>query len=229
MISLFLWVIYPYLALCIMVVGLLFRYNYGQLHWGAPSTELLEKKTLRVGSLLFHWGIIFAFIGHVMGILIPRSVYDYFGVTEALYHFNAILFGGIVGVITWVGLLVLIFRKIYFKRVRKKAGLSDFATLVSLLIIVTLGTSMTIGYNVMVEPYEYRNTIGPWFRGILTFRPNPLLMVGVPLLFQIHVILSFALFALIPFTKLVHFWTLPARYPARAPLQYRSRVNYRKE
>ncbi|UOF91860.1 respiratory nitrate reductase subunit gamma [Fodinisporobacter ferrooxydans] len=221
----FWWVIYPYLALAIMILGLLYRYSYAQIGWGAPSTEILEKKYLRIGSLMFHWGIIFAFFGHVMGILIPKWLYEQLGVKDELYHFNAIVFGGIVGLVTWLGLIVLIVRKAANKRLQRKAKASDFVTLFSLFIIVTLGTSMTTLYNLFVHPYEYRDTIGPWFRGILTFHPDAALMAGVPLLFKIHVVFSFALFAIIPFTKLVHFWTLPLRYPARSPMQYRSRVN----
>lgn len=225
MIQQFWWVIYPYLTLSIMVLGSLYRYTYAQIGWGAPSTEILEKKTLRIGILMFHWGIIFVFFGHVMGILIPKWVYERLGITEALYHFNAIAFGGLVGVITWLGLIVLIVRKFTNKRLQRKAKASDYVTLLSLVIIVTLGTTMTIGYDLLVHSYEYRDTIGPWFRGILTFHPDATLMAGVPMLFKVHVVLSFAFFAIIPFTKLVHFWTLPLRYPARSPILYRSRIN----
>jgi nitrate reductase gamma subunit len=229
MIHQFLWVIYPYITLTIMIAGLLYRYTYKQIGWGAPSTEILEKKMLRTGSMLFHYGIIFAFIGHVMGILIPIGVYDVLGVSDAMYHLNAVLFGGLVGVITWIGLLVLIVRRLSQRRLRLKTGRSEWTSLLSLFIIVTIGTFfMTIGYNLLVHAYNYRLTIGPWFRGVLTFHPDASLMVGVPLVYQIHAFLGFTFFAIIPFTKLVHFFTLPLRYAARAPIQYRSRVNYDK-
>jgi nitrate reductase gamma subunit len=229
MIHQFLWVIYPYITLTIMIAGLLYRYTYKQIGWGAPSTEILEKKMLRTGSMLFHYGIIFAFIGHVMGILIPIGVYDALGVSDAMYHINAVVGGGIAGLVTWIGLLILIVRRLSHRRLQLKTGRSEWTTLLALFIIVTIGTFfMTIGYNILVGQYNYRLTIGPWFRGVLTFHPDASLMADAPLIFRIHVLLSLALFAIIPFTKLVHFFTLPIRYAFRAPIQYRSRVNYDK-
>jgi uncharacterized protein with von Willebrand factor type A (vWA) domain len=98
----------------------------------------------------------------------------------------------------------------------------------TLVIIAALGTYMTLIYSYTVVAYEYRLTIGPWFRSIFTFQPLSELMLGIPTLFKVHVILSFFLFASIPFTQLVHMFSFPARYPTRAPQQYRSRDGYDK-
>ncbi|GIP47177.1 Nitrate reductase-like protein NarX [compost metagenome] len=228
MTGLFWWVVYPYIALTVLILGLLYRFAFRQASWAAPSTEIFEKKWLRVGSTVFHYGIVFAFVGHVMGVLIPRSVYHALGVHDETYHFFAIVGGGLAGLMVVLGLVLLLIRKILNRRVRAHAGFADYFAVVLLLIVAANGTYMTIVYNTTVVAYEYRTTIGPWFRSLLAFHPDYHLMDTVPLLFQLHVLTAFLLFASIPFTKLVHMFSLPVRYPARAPQQYRSRVSYKR-
>jgi nitrate reductase gamma subunit len=189
---------------------------------------LFEKKWLRIGSPLFHWGIVFAFIGHVMGVLIPKSVYDTLGVSDEMYHVFAITGGGLAGVMVVAGLVVLLIRRMTVRRVRVQSGFADYFSLVIVLFVSVLGTYMTIVYNTTVIAYEYRTTIGPWFRSLLYFQPKYGLMADVPLLFQMHIVSAFLLFAVIPFTKLVHMFSFPVRYPTRAPMQYRSRTGYRR-
>ncbi|AOZ90967.1 respiratory nitrate reductase subunit gamma [Paenibacillus crassostreae] len=228
MADIFWWVIFPYITLAIMIVGLLYQFAFRQMTWTAPSTEIFEKKWLRIGSRMFHWGIIFAFGGHVMGVLIPRGVYEALGVSDELYHLFAIIGGGIAGLMVVAGLIFLLIRRITNNRVRMHANFGDYFAVIMLLIIAGMGTYMTLIYNTTVTSYEYRTTIGPWFRSLFIFQPEYQLMSDVPLLFQIHIIVAFLLFASIPFTMLVHMFSFPARYPARAPLQYRSRSRYKK-
>jgi len=215
------------MAFTILILGSFYRYVSRKMSWYAPSTEIFEKKWLRIGSLSFHWGILFAFIGHVMGVLIPKSFYESIGVTDHLYHFLAILGGGLAGLMVVFGLVVLLIRKRSIARVRAHASFGDYFTLTLLLIVAGLGTYMTIVYNTTVVAYEYRDTIGPWFRSLFTLQPKYQLMIEVPLLFQVHIIASFFLFASIPFTQLIHMFSFPARYPSRAPQQYRARDGYK--
>lgn len=225
--GLFWWAIFPYICGTILIVASFYRFVFRGKSWHAPSTEIFEKKWLRIGSTLFHWGIVFAFIGHLMGVLIPIEVYETMGVSDHTYHFFAIAGGGLAGLMVVVGLIVLFIRKVSNPRVSVHASFADYFTVILLLIIAGLGTYMTLVYNTTVVAYEYRLTIGPWFRSLFTFQPNYELMLGVPFLFQIHVIISFLLFASIPFTQLVHMFSFPVRYPARAPQQYRARDGYK--
>ncbi|WML44417.1 respiratory nitrate reductase subunit gamma [Neobacillus sp. PS3-40] len=226
--DLFWWVIFPYITGVVMIVGVLYRYAFRQLSWSAPSTEFFEKKWLRIGSPLFHYGIVFAFIGHIMGIVVPKSVYEFFGITDEMYHTGAILGGGIAGLMVVVGLIILLIRKITVDPVRIHAKFPDFFTVIALIIVAGLGAYMTIIYNTTVVEYEYRTTIGPWFRSLFIFQPKYQLMAGIPLVFKIHVICAFGLFASIPFTRLIHFYSLPVKYPFRAPQQYRSRSSFKR-
>src|SRR5690625_7378040 len=105
MAEIFWWVIFPYITVVIMIVGLLYRYAFRQLSWAAPSTEFFEKKWLRIGSPLFHWGIIFAFLGHVMGMIVPQGFYEALGISEAMCHFGVIYGGGVAGFMVGVGVV----------------------------------------------------------------------------------------------------------------------------
>jgi nitrate reductase gamma subunit len=223
----FWWTIFPYICGTILIIATFYRFIFRGKSWVAPSTEIFEKKWLRLGSLLFHWGIIFAFFGHVMGVLIPIEVYNSMGIDEHTYHFFAIAGGGLAGLMVVIGLIVMLIRKFRFPRVRVHTTFGDYFTIVLLLIVAGLGTYMTLIYNTTVVSYEYRLSIGPWFRSLFVFNPKAELMLGVPTLFKVHVILSFLLFASIPFTQLVHMFSFPARYPTRAPQQYRSRNEYK--
>jgi nitrate reductase gamma subunit len=224
----FWWLIYPYLCLVVMIVGSLYRYAYRPMNWGSRSSEILEKKQLRWGSQLFHWGILLVIVGHVMGLLVPVAVYQALGVSHNMYHENADILGGIAGLMTWIGLLILLVRRFGNRRVRKNSSVSDMVVLILLFIIVTTGDSITLVYNNIVGPYGYRHTIGPWVRGLLILHPQVALMAHVPMLFQVHIILAFLLFGISPFTRLVHIWSLPLAYLRRVPIQYRARQQYRR-
>jgi nitrate reductase gamma subunit len=222
----FWWTVFPYICGTILIVATFYRFIFRGKSWTAPSTEIYEKKWLRVGSVIFHYGIIFAFLGHVMGVLIPIEVYNALGVSDHLYHFGAIYGGGLAGLMVVFGLVVMLIRKFKFPRVAAHTTFGDYFTILWLLLAAGLGTYMTLIYNTTVGEYEYRLSIGPWFRSLFTFNPRSDLMIEVPTLFKVHIIVSFILFAAIPFTKLVHMFSFPVRYPTRAPQQYRARDEY---
>ncbi|MFS1515996.1 respiratory nitrate reductase subunit gamma [Bacillus sp. SM2101] len=218
----FWWLIYPYIVIAIFVLGHIYRYNTDQFGWSAKSSEFLEKKKLKWGSLLFHWGIIIVFFGHVAGLLVPKGFYDYVGISEEMYHFGAVWFGGAAGVATVVGGFLLFLRRITVRRILINSSKSDLVVLVVLGAVVLTGFTNTVGYTATGGEFDYREYIGPWIRGILMFRPTPELMIGAPFGFKIHIISAVALFAIWPFTRLVHVWSVPLTYLNRKYIVYRS-------
>ncbi|HEX6800195.1 MAG TPA: respiratory nitrate reductase subunit gamma [Ktedonobacterales bacterium] len=222
----FTWGVFPYICLVTMIVGTIYRYQSDQLRWGSKSSELLEKKLLTRGSILFHIGIFLVLGGHVAGLLVPMQLYDALGISPELYHTVAEVAGGAAGLMAFAGISILLYRRIANARVRHNSDLSDYVSDGLLWIVILLGLAVTLGYSTLYGPYEYRATVGPWIRGVLTLHPDVALMAGVPLILQVHIALAFLLFGISPFTRLIHIYSFPLGYLTRAPIQYRARYGY---
>ncbi|QII49174.1 respiratory nitrate reductase subunit gamma [Bacillus paralicheniformis] len=223
MIEQILWVILPYIVITIFIGGHIYRYQHDQFGWTAKSSEMLEKKKLALGSSLFHWGIFFVIGGHVMGILIPESLYETLGVSEHMYHKIAIGFGLPAGIAALSGLIILTYRRFTDKRIRKTSSAGDFITLVALLFVMTTGLAATF-LNIDSKGFDYRTTISPWFRNIFLFKPDAGLMASVPLWFKLHIIMGYVIFIVWPFTRLVHVFSMPLKYLTRSYVVYRKRA-----
>lgn len=219
----FFWVIYPYIILIVFLLGLYYRYQTDQFGWTAKSSELLEKKKLRLGSNLFHIGIIFVFFGHVGGILVPKSWLSAMGVSDHFYHLMALWIGTIAGVITLIGCIILVYRRLTDVRIRRTSSFGDMLSIILLTVIVVIGMLSTLLNMSGSADFDYRETIGPWLRGVLMFRPDSTLMSTVPFIFKVHVVLGLSLFAVFPFTRLVHILSLPVKYLNRSYVVYRKR------
>lgn len=218
--DLLLWGILPYVVIVIFIGGHIVRYKYDQFGWTTKSSEFLEKKDLKYGSLLFHWGLILVFGGHVMGVLVPISLHEALGISESAYHTLALAVGIPAGFILLIGLLLLIRRRLKHPKIKVTTSKGDWVALIALLVVIGSGLVATI-FNIDSGGFDYRTTIAPWFRGIFTFNVQPELMSSVPLWFKFHVLGGLALFAVWPFTRLVHFFSLPIFYLGRSPIVYR--------
>ncbi len=217
----FLWVALPYLCVASFTVGHIWRYRRDQFMWTARSTQLLERRLLMVGSLLFHFGMLAAIGGHLLGILVPNSVTEAVGISERAYHWLAVVGGLTASALVVAGIAVLAFRRLTVDRVAATTLRSDRIMYPMLLLTIAAGVAATI--LTAIDGYAYRETVSPWFRGIFTLQPDGALMVGAPFVFQLHVVTAWLLFAIWPFTRLVHVWSVPVAYIGRAPIVYRSK------
>ncbi|WP_409473871.1 respiratory nitrate reductase subunit gamma [Streptomyces sp. HC307] len=218
-----LWVALPYLSLAVFVLGHIWRYRYDKFGWTTRSSQLYESRLLRIGSPLFHFGILVVLIGHIGGLLIPKSWTEAVGMSEHTYHVSAVVLGTIAGVCTLGGLAILIYRRRTVGPVFSVITRNDKAMYVSLTATIVLGLAATVAANIVGGGYDYRETISPWFRSIFCLQPDPDLMTGAPVLFQLHALSALLLFAAWPFTRLVHMLTAPVGYLTRPYIVYRSR------
>ena len=218
----FLWVAFPYLCIATFVVGHVWRYRRDQYGWTARSTQLMERRLLMVGSILFHFGILAAVGGHVLGILVPRSWTESIGISDDAYHWIAVAAGGIAGLAIVVGFAILVYRRLRLPRVRATTTRSDVVLYPVLVATIVFGMLATV-WGSAIDEHLYRETVSPWFRGIFGFRPDADLMANAPFVFQAHAFTAWLLFAIWPFTRLVHAWSVPIAYLRRAPILYRSR------
>ena len=221
--TLLLWVIVPYIAITVFVLGHVWRYHYDKFGWTTRSSQLYEQRILRWGSPLFHFGILVALLGHVAGILIPRQWTRAAGISDEAYHVLAVGLGGVAGFATVVGLALLIYRRRTVGPVFSATTVNDKIMYVLLGGTIVLGLVTTVLGNLTGHPHDYRTTVSPWFRSIFYFQPDGKLMTKAPLGFQAHALAAWALFAFWPFSRLVHFFSAPLGYIFRPYIVYRSR------
>ncbi|MEL0537975.1 respiratory nitrate reductase subunit gamma [Staphylococcus debuckii] len=221
MLNQFLWIIYPYLCVAIFIIGHIARYQYDQFSWTAKSSEFIEKKRLKWGSLLFHLGIIPVAAGHFVGLVIPASWLEGIGVDNHIYHIGAVYIGSLFGFMVLIGMILLTYRRVSIKNIRRLSSASDMVVNVFLLVIICMGLYSTLVTNAISPDFDYRQTISIWFRHLFTFNPNASLMTNVPWSFKLHIFLGFSIFALWPFTRLVHVWSVPLSYANRSYIIYR--------
>jgi nitrate reductase gamma subunit len=219
----FLWVIVPYLCLATFVVGHFWRYRYDKFGWTTRSSQLYEDRLLRLGSPLFHFGMLGVVGGHVLGLLVPQSWTDALGISHEAYHVVAVIGGLVAGLMAVVGMAILIYRRRTVGPVFSATTRNDKAMYVLLIGTIVLGLGTTVLGNLTGHPHNYRETVSPWFRSIFTFQPDTDLILAAPIGFQLHVLAAWALFAFWPFSRLVHVFSAPLGYLTRPYIVYRSR------
>ncbi|MFB9275157.1 respiratory nitrate reductase subunit gamma [Cohnella cellulosilytica] len=218
-----LWGVLPYVVLTLFVAGLIWRYATNPFGWTSKSSEMLEKRKLKWGSLLFHYGILAVFCGHIAGLLVPVEVYRRLGVSDELYHLAAIAGGMPAGIAAFVGSLILLYRRYADARIRATSSTGDRAALLVLVVVLFTGLAATAGNSLSHGDFDYRTTINPWLRGVLALQPDPALMETVPVGFKVHILTTFVLYLVFPFTRLVHVFSLPLGYLRRSYVLYRRR------
>ncbi len=205
--DLFFFGVYPYITLTVFFVGSLLRFEREQYTWKSDSSQLLRRGSLRWGSNLFHIGIISLFFTHLVGLLTPPAVYHAFGVTTEFKQMMAIVVGAVLGVVCLIGLLLLIHRRWSEIRLAHNSNLSDWVTLLWILLVLVMGIA-TIFTSVHHTNGAVMIQLGDWAQRIVTFRGGAVgAMEGVPDVYRLHMVLGMTLFVIFPFTRLVHVWS----------------------
>jgi len=221
--NLILWVAVPYVAITVFVVGHYWRYRYDKFGWTTRSSQLYERRLLRLGSPMFHFGILLVAGGHIVGLLIPESWTDALRVSETAYHAGALTLGTIAGFLTLAGAAILVYRRRTVGPVFSATTNNDKAMYVLLVGTIVLGLGTTVLGNLTGHPHDYRLTVAPWFRSIFYLHPKTDLILQAPIGFKLHVLAAWALFAFWPFSRLVHVFSAPVGYLTRPYIVYRSR------
>jgi nitrate reductase gamma subunit len=221
--NLILYVVIPYVSLTVFVVGHWWRYRYDKFGWTTRSSQLYERRLLRLGSPLFHFGILLVALGHVGGLLIPESWTEAVGVSETAYHAVAVTLGTVAGFCTLAGAAILIYRRRTVGPVFSATTINDKVMYVLLVGTIVLGLGTTVLGNLTGHPHDYRQTVAPWFRSIFYLHPDTDLILKAPIGFRLHALSAWVLFAFWPFSRLVHVFSAPLGYLTRPYIVYRSR------
>lgn len=218
--NLLLFGVYPYICLTLFTAGLIFRFMATPGEWNARSSNLFAKKSLVAGSFLFHYAIIFTFFGHVVGLLLPLALLKLVGFAGQVHFEVATWCGRILAPCVFAGAGILLLRRILSPNVRASTVPMDVVVLIFILLQACTG-----GYQDFTAHEDVLPIIGAWARGIVTCQPQPTLMGEVPWFMQMHVLCGLAIFAMIPFSRLVHFFSLPVTWFARPFIVYRRRYD----
>jgi nitrate reductase gamma subunit len=208
----FLFGIYPYIALSVLVIGSVARYERDPHTWKTSSSQILRRKQLIWGSVLFHLGVLVIFFGHLFGLLTPIAVFDTFGISHAFKQLMAAVGGGFAGLIALVGGLLLVHRRLTDARVRATSTFADTAIIIILVIQLTLGLA-TVPISLEHADGHEMTKFMSWALGIFTFDGNAASYItDVHPIFKSHIALGLTIFLVFPFTRLVHMLSAPIRY-----------------
>jgi len=219
-----LWIILPYVAIATFLVGHWWRYRVDQFGWTSHSTQIFEHKILGWAGPAFHYGALAAIAGHVIGLMIPKSFTETIGMSESVYRWFSAIPGAAAAAVCAVGFVGLVYRRSTNLRVRRTTSRTDLLVFFLLTVLIGLGGWLTFAHNLLTtDPYDYRESIAPWWRSLFVLQPDVDAAAGAATVYQVHAIVAWAFWALFPFSRLVHAWSIPLQYLGRPYILYRRR------
>ena len=211
--------IYPYIALATLVVGTIIRFEREPYSWRAGSSQLLRRKQLVWGSILFHLGVLFVLFGHIVGLLVPIWIFDSLAVKHEWKQALAVFGGGFAGTVSFIGATMLLHRRLFDPRIRANSAFADTGILLLLWAQLALGLA-TVPISLSHMNGEQMVKFMAWANGIFTFNPTASLWLdGSHWIFRVHIFLGLTIFLLFPFTRLPHMLSVPVRYIWRGGYQ----------
>lgn len=203
----FLFGIYPNIALVVFLLGSLIRFDREQYTWKSESSQTLHTGWLRLASPLFHVGILGLFFGHVVGLLTPVVVWDTLGIDHGTKQLVAMVAGGVMGLLTLVGLLLLLARRFSNDRLLRVTTFRDKIVLFWILATLLLGLSSIFASASHMDGHMMVMLM-TWAQHVLTLRGDAAsFVIDAPLVFKLHLFMGMSLFVIFPFTRLVHVWS----------------------
>ena len=204
--------IYPYIALVVFVVGTIIRYDREPYTWRSGSSQLLRRRQLIWGSVLFHVGVLIVLFGHIVGLLTPIVFFDAIGISHGAKQLLAIVVGGVAGVFALIGTTMLVHRRLFDPRIRATSKFSDNAIISILWLQLVLGLAtipLSLGHLDGHEMVKFMS----WAQGIFIFDTGAAgYIADVNPIFKLHLFLGLTIFLIFPFTRLVHMLSVPLRY-----------------
>jgi nitrate reductase gamma subunit len=187
-------------------LGSLIRFDHDQYTWKSDSSQLLKMGQLRWGSNLFQIGVLFLFVGHSIGMLTPHFVYEHF-ISASDKQLMAMVSGGLADFLGFIGVTLLLHRRLTEPRIRINSKTSDIVLLVLLWLQLALGLA-TIPLSGQHLDGSMMMKLAGWAQLIVTFQPGAVdLLADAGFVFKLHMLLGMSIFLIFPFTRLVHVWS----------------------
>ena len=208
MLNSILFLVFPYLALAIFLIGSIYRYRTRGFQVSSLSSEFLERKRLFWGSQPFHWGLLVLFFGHLIAFLFPRALLAWNGEPVRLLILEISSFA--FGLSAFIGLVLLIRRRMSSKMVQVVTNKMDM--LVYTTLIVQIVTGLAVAYFERWGSSWFASVLTPYLRSLFAFSPDIAAVSTMPWIVQTHIISAFFIVAIIPFTRFMHFLVAPIDY-----------------
>ena len=202
----------PYASMVVFIAGLIWRYR-ARMTISSLSSQMLESRWLAWGAVPFHLGIITLALGHIVPLLAPGWWQSVVSQPKALLTVETI--GAAAAMLALAGLVILFVRRLASPVLRPATTAVDLIVLAILILQVGLGLGVATMYR-WGSVWSIRTTT-PYLWSLLTLRPDPAYVSGFPLLITLHLAGAWIVLALIPFTRLVHMFSVPVGYLARPP------------
>ena len=198
--------LYPYICLAVFFIGSWARFDRDQYTWKSDSSQLLRRGSLRWGSNLFHVGVLVLFFGHFVGMLTPHALYEPF-MSAGAKQIMAMVVGGVAGTLGFIGVTLLLHRRLTDARIRATSKTSDILLLWVRWVQLALGLA-TIPLSAQHLDGSMMMLLAEWAQRIVTFRGGAVeLLANAGWVFKAHMFLGMTVFLIFPFTRLVHVWS----------------------
>ena len=204
----FLFIGLPYAALVLMIIGSASRYFKFGFKVSSLSSQFLEGRELFYGSQPFHWGLVFLFFGHLIGFLFPSSVIAWNSMPWRLLILEISAFG--FGILSLVGLLLLIIRRIRNKRLHMVTSTMD--VVVYSILTVQIVSGLWIAFTARWGSAWFASVLSPYLNSIFILDPDIKAVTELPFMVKLHIVSAFTMIAVIPFTRFMHFLVIPFSY-----------------
>lgn len=215
----FLFGVFPYIAISVMIIGSIIRYDRDPFTWKSGSSQILRKKQFVIGSVLFHVGVLVILFGHIAGLLLPMQLYELFGISHSFKQMMAITIGGLGAISALIGGAILLRRRLYDPRIKANSTFADTGILILLMVQLVLGFG-TIFVSLNHLDGSEMVQLMKWAQAVVYFGPDPAsYIVGASWLFKLHIVVGLLIFMLFPFTRLIHIISAPVRYLWRPGFQ----------
>ncbi|ADD68830.1 respiratory nitrate reductase, gamma subunit [Denitrovibrio acetiphilus DSM 12809] len=213
MLNTFMFIIFPYICLSVMILGLVTNIMFAGLRISAPATGFFEKKKLFWGIVPWHFGILTVLLGHLIGLVFPWLILNISSSKGALMLLEIVALGG--GFAALFGVTILLLRRVGEETLFASSGSADYIALLLLCIQVVLGISVAVAHRWGIS--WFASNMSGYLWSLIIFRPSVAYVTGIPAVLSAHIMLGFLLMAILPFTRLMHLVYVPVLYLFRKP------------
>lgn len=200
--------ILPYVAMGVFLLMTIQRYRQRTFTYSSLSSQFLENRRHFWGSVPFHYGVLFVLMLHLAGLFIPDVILAWNAAPFRLFVTEVT--GLAMAVVTLVGLINIVMRRLNVSKARTVTTVSDWIVyaLLGVQVVTGIGVALFHGWG----SSWFATSLTPWLWSLVTLQPDTSYVTALPWLVKLHVINAWLVIGFFPFTRLVHVLVVPNPY-----------------